>query len=177
MHIIDNSCLALPPPEIQSAILAKTVNLKTTAIRLLLPSQSRPSISTLIDAVVLWLNGIDTWLEPTMSSAEFLDLIKPVTGTLMATKFQRLLFAESHSPSTSASPTESDFQYVGEMAGHHCLEFIEGMLSPQRLSACSGHDLQIFLLILSTSISAICDSRPVAYLQNVSFSIPISIYT
>jgi len=173
MHIIDNSCLALPPPEIQSAILAKTMNLETTAIKLLLPSQSRPSILTIIDAVVLWLNGIDTWLEPTMSSTEFLDLIKPVTGTLMVTKFQRLLFPESYYPLTF---TESDFQYVGAMAGHHCLEFIEGMLSPQRLSACSSHDLQIFLIILSVSISAICDARPMAYFQNVSFSILISIY-
>jgi hypothetical protein len=160
-------CTALPSPETQNMILRKTKNLTTTAITLDVGGQLKWDIQSSINNIVSWLNGSDSSNTSMLSAPEFLTLVKSTLGDETGTNFQRLIYAQSLAQtqgSASEAPylSEAELNYIGAMAGHHCLTFLDQRLSTQSLSSCSRDELQVLLFLLLNTISAVSSTSTVA---------------
>jgi hypothetical protein len=153
---------ALPTSQTQLALLQKTRNFSSTEIDLLIPSRQVCSIESLTANIVSWLNGIVSSEKPKLSAAEFLAIIRPVAPNEMASKFQRLIYAESYSGKSLSGLTETEFQEIGAIVGEHCLHFLDKTLTSQKLSSFSKDELQILFLVIVNTISAISCTVPVS---------------
>jgi hypothetical protein len=106
-----------------------------------------------------------TNIEMSLSSFDFLILVRPVLGKETGTHFQRLIYGESLScldDTKYASDdhlTEQDKGCIGPMAGHDCLLFLDRTLTPQALSSRPKEEIQSLFVLLVLTMVAINHAR------------------
>jgi hypothetical protein len=116
----------------------------------------------LVNDIVDWLNNpmpSNTSKVGTLSSPQFLELVKSSVQENTRVDFQRMIYAISLAYTQPTSPdkhflTISELYQVGSMAGHGFLRNLDEKLKAQSLKDCSRDDLQaLFLLVVGTILA------------------------
>lgn len=133
-------------------------------------------MEVLVNDVVNWLNDSNfsnTSKVGTLSSPQFLELVKPFVGENISMDYQRMIYAVSlaytqHTALDKHLLSISELLQVGSLAGHTFLKFLDKKLETQSLNDCSRTDLQTLFLLVIGTILAIFYTEPAA--NKVSFT-------
>jgi hypothetical protein len=174
----------IPSPGQRGLILEKAKDLAPSKITLDFASQITWDLEVLVNDVIDWFN--DSSLSNiskvgTLSSPQFLELIKPSMNENISTDFQRMIYAISlaYTQSTTSGKYPlgiSELLQVGSLAGHQFLKILDKKLEGQFLNDCSHDDLQTLFLLVTGTILAISYTEPAANeisSRNVSPPTPI----
>ena len=174
----------IPPPEQRGLILEKAEVLASTKIILDFASQITWDLEALVNDVVDWLNDVsvfNTSKVGTLSSDQFLELVKPSVGENISTDYQQMIYAVSLAYTQPTAPGKhplsiSELLQVGSLAGHKFLKSLEKKLKAQSLNDCSRVDLQTLFLLVTGTILAIGYTEPAANeASSGNVSLPTSI--
>lgn len=163
---------------------AKSRALEFAGISLQFASQITWTLGALVDDIVNWLNTPNlsqTSKVGTLSSPQFLDLIKPITNDDTYLYFQRMIYTESLAYTKSTSPyghflSIAELHQIGAVAGNAWLKALDEKLKLQYLSTCSKEQLHALFLLLIGTILAVGYTRPVQVPSSILNEVrPISI--
>jgi len=160
----------IPLPGQRGLILEKAKDLASVKIILDFASQITWDLEVLVDDVVDWLNDLSisyTSKVGTLSSHQFLELVKPSVGENISTDFQQMIYAVSLAytqPTASGKHplSISELLQVGSLAGYKFLKSLDKKLEAQSLNDCSRADLQALFLLVTGTILAIGYTEPAA---------------
>lgn len=157
--------LDIPPPGQRGLILKTAIDLALSDITLDFASQITWDLEFLVNDVIDWLNDSSfssTSKVGTLSSPQFLELVKPSVDENISTDYQRMIYAVSLAYATpDGHPLDiSKLLQVGSLAGHKFLKFLDKKLEAQSLNNCSRVDLQTLFLLVIGTIIAICYTEP-----------------
>lgn len=139
-----------------------------TTISLDFASQVTWDLGALVNDIVDWLNDpmvSVTSKVGTLSSPQFLDLIKPSIKENTRINFQRMIYAISLAYTQPTAPDRDDLSIeelhqIGSVAGHGLLKELDERLKPQSLNDCSGDDLRALFLLVFGTILAVGYTKP-----------------
>jgi hypothetical protein len=153
----------IPPPGQRGLILEKAKDLAPSKITLDFASQITWDLEILVNNIVDWLNDSslsNTSKVGTLSSPQFLELVKPSVDENISTDFQRMIYAVSlaytqHTAHWKHLLSISELLQVGSLAGHEFLKILDRKLDAQFLNDCSRADHQTLFLLVTGTILAI----------------------
>jgi hypothetical protein len=152
----------LTPHECQEVLLAKSGELAMATISLEFSSLITWDLDHLVNDVVNWLNDptlSETSKVGTLSSPQFLGLIKSSVEETARTDFHRMIYAISLAYTQPTAPDRhylsiSELYQIGSVAGHKFLKRLDKQLKAQHLKNCSGDDLRsLFLVVIGTILA------------------------
>jgi hypothetical protein len=174
-----------PSLEFRALLQAKSKALELAGISLKFTSQVTWTLGALVDDMVNWLNAPNqsqTSKVGTLSSSQFLDLIKPTMKDDIYIYFQRMIYTTSLAYTQSTSPhthflSITELHQIGAIAGHSWLKTLDEKLKPQYLSTCSKEQLHALFLLLIGTILAVGYTSPAQALSPTSNDVrPVSIW-
>jgi hypothetical protein len=158
----------IPSPDFRALLHVKSKVLEVAGISLKFASQVTWTLEALVDDIVNWLNAPNlsqTSKVGTLSSPQFLDLIKPTMKDDTYMYFQRMVFTESLAYTQATSQHRhflsiTELHQIGAIAGHTWLKTLDEKVKPQYLSTCSKEELHALFLLLIGTILAVGYTRP-----------------
>ncbi|KAH8732539.1 hypothetical protein GQ44DRAFT_755041 [Phaeosphaeriaceae sp. PMI808] len=164
--LLEKKKLDLPPLETRYLVLSKSKNLELAKVSLEFESKVTWGLEALVSNIVDWLNNptvSETSKVGTLSSPQFLGLIKPLVGENMMTKFQYMIYAISlaYTQNSRHLLSSLELHQIGATAGHNFLRVLDERLKPQSLKEYSVDHLRaLFLMIFGTTL-AVSYAEPV----------------
>ena len=162
--------LDIPSPDFRALfhMKSKVILLEVAEISLKFASQVTWTLEALVDDIVNWLNTPNlsqTSKVVTLSSPQFLDLIKPTMKDDTYMYFQQMVYTESLAYTQSTSQHRhflsiTELHQIGAIAGHTWLKTLNEKVKPQYLSTCSKEELHAIFLLLIGTILAVGYTRP-----------------
>lgn len=157
-----------PSLELRAMLHAKSKALGLARISLQFASQVTWTLEALVDDIVNWLNAPNlsqTSKVGTLSSPQFLDLVRPAMKDDSYVYFQCMIYTQSLAYTQSTSPhwhllSVTELHQIATLAGHIWLKTLEEKLKPQYLSTCSKEQLHALFLLLIGTILAVGYTRP-----------------
>jgi len=149
-------------------VQTKSKNLALTTISLDFASEVTWDLKALVNDVVNWLNDSMVSVTSkvgTLSSPQFLDLIKPSIKENTRINFQRMIYAISLAYTQPTAPERhhlsiEELNQIGSVAGHGLLKELDERLKPQSLNDCSGDELRALFLLVFGTILAVSYTNP-----------------
>lgn len=160
----------IPSPDFRAFLREKSkwLDVEVAGISLNFASQVTWNLEDLVDDIVKWLNAPNlsqTSKVGTLSSPQFLDLIKPTMKDDTYMCFQRMVYTESLAYTQSTSQhrhflSVTELHQIGAIAGHTWLQTLDEKVKPQYLSTCSKEELHVLFLLLIGTVLAVGYTRP-----------------
>jgi hypothetical protein len=155
--------LSLSLHDSQDVLVAKSQKLAMATISLDFSSLITWNLNHLVDDVVDWLNNpmlSETSKVGTLSSPQFLDLVKSSVEEDVRTDFHRMIYAISLAYTQPTAPDRHylsipELRQIGSMAGHKFLKTLDKRLKPEYLKTCSGDELRFLFLLVFGTIRAV----------------------